>query len=248
MAEDDVLKLADIPEVRERFAAEAEKLRAEGEEFRQKARVAEFEAENALMDLDSKRRSFRDEMAADKYHYRYHFKEGVTSPSVSSCMEQLKRWTRQEGENKQTIEIVFTSPGGSVFDGLVLFDFIQELKRDGHTINTNTLGMAASMAGILLQAGSTRTMAAEAWVLIHEISAGALGKVGEIEDTVKFLKRIQDRVLNIFIERSKQAHKDSKKKHPKVLTLRFMRGKWKKTDWWLSSDDCLEYGIVDEVV
>ena len=54
------------------------------------------------------------------------------------------------------------------------------------------------MAGILLQAGDIRIMGAESWLMIHEISFGASGKIGEIEDTVEWVKKIQERVVKIF--------------------------------------------------
>jgi ATP-dependent protease ClpP protease subunit len=86
-----------------------------------------------------------------------------------------------------------------------LYDFIQELKFAGHTVITKTLGMAASMAGILLQAGSKRVMGSEAYVLIHEVSFMAGGPIGVVEDEVEFVKMIQARVLDIFARKAARA-------------------------------------------
>ena len=90
------------------------------------------------------------------------------------------------------------------------------------------------MAGILLQAGTTRAMGSEAWLLIHEISFSAVGKIGEVEDTTEWVKRICKRVVKIFADRSK-------------LSAAQIEKRWKRQDWWISSDDCLKWGLVDEV-
>ena len=77
------------------------------------------------------------------------------------------------------------------------FDFIQELRAKGHKITTGSLGMAASMAGILLQAGDVRWIGHQSWVMIHRAAFGAIGKTYEVEDEVKLVKRIEERILNI---------------------------------------------------
>jgi ATP-dependent protease ClpP protease subunit len=110
-----------------------------------------------------------------------------------------------------TVTIVFDSPGGSVIDGLHLYDFLQELKGQGHIVITKTLGMAASMAGILLQAGSRRVMGSEAYVLIHEVSFMAGGPIGVVEDEVEFVKMIQSRVLDIFARKAARALEGTRK-------------------------------------
>jgi len=132
------------------------------------------------------------------------------------------------------MEIVFSSPGGSIVDGMELFDFIQHLRNEGHKITTGTLGYAASMAGILLQAGDVRWMGHQAWVMIHRAAFGAIGKTFEIEDEVRYVKRIEDRILDVFTSRS----------HLSKLKI---KRNWDRKDWWISSDEALELGLVDEV-
>ena len=203
------------------------------------------ESENRLavsaIDLAGKQRIEDEELARNKHNFIYYFTGSVNESSVYNCTNELTRWSRIAPGH--SIEIMFSSPGGSVVDGMVLFDVIQDLRRKGHRVTTSTLGMAASMAGILLQAGDVRVMHREAWVLIHEISFGASGKVGEIEDTVAWVKRIQERVLDIFAERCKKAGENGTAKKP--LTKSQIKTHWTRQDWWLSSDDCLMYGLVD---
>lgn len=242
------------PEELAKIVAEAEKLRAETRvieakavldlrEMEAKASKAEAEAAEAEITLGRRRREELEQRAADKFHHRYHFKATVSSTSVSECVSALNIWNRTEPGC--SIEIVFTSPGGSVLDGFVLFDYISQLRSQGHHVTTSTLGMAASMAGILLQAGDHRVMYKEAWVLIHEIAFGAIGKIGEIEDTVDWARRIQERVLDIFSARCHQAGINGTAKRP--LTKATLRKGWRRKDWWISSEECLAYGLVDEV-
>ena len=147
-------------------------------------------------------------------------------------MNKLTQWHRKDP--KCPIEIVFSSPGGSIIDGFELFDFIQYLRGKGHTITTGSLGMAASMAGILLQAGDVRWIGHQAWLMIHRAAFGAIGKTYEIEDEVKLVKRIEGRILDIFTSRSN-------------LTKHKIIRNWDRKDWWIDADEALEMGLVDEV-
>jgi ATP-dependent protease ClpP protease subunit len=94
--------------------------------------------------------------------------------------------------------------------------------------------MAASMAGILLQAGDTRWVGQQAWLMIHRAAFGAYGKTFEIEDEVKFVKRIEERILDIFTSRSE-------------LTRNKIKRNWERKDWWISSEEAIELKLVDEI-
>ena len=231
MAENDSLdkELLKDPEIRTAFL---ESLRAKTTVSLAAAEVEHLKVEGAHVELRALQRAEKLELSKDKYHHLYQFYTEVNDLSVDGCMEMLSYWSRTEPGC--AMEIVFNSPGGSVLAGLALFDFIRALRSEGHHVTTHTLGYAASMAGILLQAGDKRVMGQEAWVLIHEISFGAVGKIGEIEDTTEWVKKMQKRILNIFAERSK-------------LTVAQIEKKWKRTDWWLSSDECLKAGLIDEI-
>jgi ATP-dependent protease ClpP protease subunit len=97
------------------------------------------------------------------------------------------------------------------------------------------MGYAASMAGILLQAGEDRQMGREAYILIHEVSFGVAGKIGEVEDEVKFVKMVQKRVLDIFADRAK-------------VSRGYIAQRWRRKDWWLDSVTAQKLGIVDTVL
>lgn len=237
--------------------AEADKAAADAElakfELEQKRRLMDFEVREAeakaitaellaryqdastvqveLRTADIARQHAWEE-AHDVYHRVYNFLGSVGSSSVRACIEQLNIWRRTDPG--KPIEIVFHSPGGSVIDGMALYDHIQVLRSEGHHITTTAMGMAASMAGILLQAGDERVMSRESYLLIHEVSFGVGGKIGEVEDEVAFIKKIQDRVVAIFAERSK-------------LSKAQVRTKWRRKDWWLDSTEALDLGLIDTI-
>lgn len=222
-----------------RAEAETEKFRQEALEAAQKLKTAEFFTQQAAFGTEQVRisteeliRKEKDLKAHDLLNHVYNFHGAVTAASVKSCIDQLSLWTRQEPGCD--IEIVFHSPGGGVFDGMHLWDHIQWVRDRGHHVTTTAMGYAASMGGILLQAGDKRVMGRESYVLIHEVSSGAGGTTAAIEDEVEFMKKVQKRIIKIFVDRS-------------VLTARQIETKWKRKDWWLDSDECQRLGLVDEV-
>lgn len=196
------------------------------------ARKEEAQAEIHVIALDRERDKRSRELAADDRHHVYRFAGGVTSDTATKCVAQLEFWSRTEPGCE--IEIEFFSPGGNVFAGMQLFDKILSLRAAGHHITTSTHGYAASMAGILLQSGDKRVIGKESYLHIHEISAGAIGKLAEIEDEVDFMKLIEKRVVKIYAERSKMSEGQ-------------IRRKMKRKEWWMDSAEALKVGFVDEV-
>jgi ATP-dependent Clp endopeptidase proteolytic subunit ClpP len=215
-----------------RHTAEAAKFKAEARQFNAEAAWKEQEYENGKLDLERNLDVRRRELTNDYYLRIYPFTSSVDSNTVKGCINQLNVWHRLEPT--APAEIIFTSPGGSVVDGLALYDHILYLRDAGMPINTVAIGMAASMAGILLQAGEKRILGRESWLMIHEVSFGTHGKIGEIEDTTAWVKAVQRRVLNIFSARSK-------------MSVRQLDTKWKRKDWWIDSDEALRLGLIDEV-
>lgn len=237
----------------ERTLAEATKLRAEAlkaeaecMKVNEERRKAAAEADKAEADLvkavnDAAREEFKyaQELSSDVHHHVYYFGSRVDDGSVDSCRARLAFWRRTEADvpkKTKRVELVFYSPGGSVLAGMALFDYIGEMKREGWHFTTNCRGYAASMAGILLQAGTRRVCGPESYILIHEVSSAAIGKVGELEDEVEFVKLIQSRIWEIFVRRS----------GGKVTKTR-LQARVRRRDFWLDSTEALKLGIVDAV-
>lgn len=217
--------MATAPEPDYLHQAKAAAALAEARKFDTETKAIEF-------GLGELKRDVSEKLAANRYHHVYNFTAVVSESSVKNAMAQIDIWRRLAPGCD--ITIVFNSPGGDVVDGMAFWDYLQATKRAGHHLTTISYGYAASMAGILLQAGTTRILGKESWLMIHEASFAAHGKTGEVEDTVDWVKRVQDRILDIFAERSTHSRSAIKRK-------------WTRKDWWLSSEDALDWGFVDEV-
>lgn len=245
----DAEAIAALAEAKEKEAL-AQKALAEAKEMEANALKSTVEAEELKYDVitsrlhaEEKEREVKEKLAGNRYHHTYNFTSAVEASSVQALMNEMNIWMRNEPGCD--IEIVFSSPGGSVIDGMALYDYIQKARHAGHKVTTGAIGYAASMAGILLQAGDVRWMGKEAYILIHQVSFFAAGKMGEVEDEVKFVKKIQERVLNIFADRCQAAGTNGTASKP--LTRTQLKERWERKDWWVESDEALMWGLVDEV-
>lgn len=201
-------------------------------------------AEQELIELERKRFEESKRLASDEHHRLYRFTDTVTPQAVGRCIGQLATWHRLDeaaGDKPSPITIVFNSPGGDVIDGMALFDFVQEIREAGHIVTTLAQGMAASMAGILLQAGDVRAMTEQSWLMIHQASYGAVGSHYKVEDTVKWVERIQERIVEIFVSRAKGSDA------ARPITKATIKRNWNRKDWWITSNEALDCGLIDRI-
>lgn len=208
---------------------------AEAELFRAQAREAKAKARTAELALAESKRKEKIAAAGNDRNYVLHFEHAVRD--TQPVREKLDAWHRLDDRADWTI--VMNSPGGSVFDGMALYDQIERYSLRGggtHRITILVRGMAASMGGILLQAADERVCGAEAYILIHKVSTMTGGSLDDIEDEVAFLKLMTARVEDIFVKRSGGK-----------LSKAVLRRKWARKDWWLSSSDALKLGVIDSV-
>lgn len=204
---------------------EIEKLQAE-------LKLIEIRRKTTALKLRQEQREEKDWQAGAYQHRIYNFFGQVDKKSAADCLETMAYWSRLDPRCSMTI--VFNSPGGSVIDGLALFDELLVLRENGHHLTTVARGMAASMGAVLLQAGDERVIGKNAHMLIHQISYGAMGSFGEIEDEVAFAKQLQGRLLDILAERSS-------------FSKTQIKNRWERRDWWLGSDEVLKGGFADRV-
>jgi ATP-dependent Clp endopeptidase proteolytic subunit ClpP len=218
------------------FKLDARKKRRDEQSAKQLApldlRIKRANAEKAEIELEDTRRKSAIARAADVEHAEYMFYDGVNWDSVKAAIGDLNVLSRRHAG--QPLTIVLNSPGGTVLPGLALYDHIRDLSARGHHITTKVRGMAASMGGILLQAGDTRVVGPEALVLIHEVSAGTIGKVSEMQDRVNFSKLLWDKLAKILARRSKMSAEEIQK-----ATYKF--------DWWISAEEAVEKGFADQI-
>lgn len=134
---------------------------------------------------------------------------------------------------ERDISVYINSPGGSVSAGLAIYDTMQFVKCD---ISTIVVGMAASMAAVLLTAGTKgkRIALPNSRVMIHQPLGGAQGQASDIEIQAREIIKTKE-LLNDIIVR----HTGQTMKKVKVDTDR---------DFWMSAQEALSYGIVDKVI
>ena len=241
---------AETREIEARTARDAEQALLAMERVALRRKALECAVEKAEVQLEAERhfgrlhvldlaKSKRDEallLTQWQFQRQYNFTESVTRQSVQNCIDRLNQWDVMDPGC--AITIVFNSPGGSVIDGMWLFDYIRLLRERDHKVTCIALGYAASMAGILLQAASDgcRVMARGSWLLIHEVAFSAGGKIGEVEDEYKFGLRLKEQAAAIFVERSGGK-----------LTREALETMWCRKDCWLDPTEALALGIIDAI-
>src|SRR3984885_11370846 len=136
-------------------------------------------------------------------------------------------------DRHRDIQMYINSPGGSVYSGMGVYDTMQYVTPD---ISTICIGMAASMAAVLMCAGTKgkRTALKHSRIMMHQPSGSIGGQASDIEITVNEIKKLKKElyeVLNIHTGKPvEQIEKD------------FDR------DYWLTAIEAKEYGLVDEVL
>ncbi|MFD1062282.1 ATP-dependent Clp protease proteolytic subunit [Winogradskyella litorisediminis] len=139
----------------------------------------------------------------------------------------------QSVDASKDIQIYINSPGGSVYAGLGIYDTMQFVKPDVATICT---GIAASMAAVLLCAGEKgkRSALKHSRVMIHQPMSGTQGQVKDMEIAVKETLKVKEELYNIIASHSGNSYEKVEKDSDR--------------DYWMKSDEALEYGMIDEVL
>ena len=136
-------------------------------------------------------------------------------------------------DQEQDISIYINSPGGEVYAGLAIYDTIRMIRPD---VKTYCCGMAASMAAVLLAAGTPgkRYALPNSRIMIHQGSAGFRGNVPDIEIAARETLTLTTKLTEILAEHTGQTFDKVK-----ADTQR---------DYYMTGDEAKEYGLVDEVL
>ena len=134
---------------------------------------------------------------------------------------------------KKDIQLYINSPGGSVYDGLGIYDTIQHIAPDVQTIG---IGLQASMGAFLLSSGTKgkRFALPNSRIMIHQPSSGTQGKITDQEITLREGLFLKGRLNEILAKNTGQ--KLSKIENDM------------ERDFWMSAEEAVKYGIVDEVI
>lgn len=135
--------------------------------------------------------------------------------------------------NNNDINLYINSPGGSITDGLAIFDTINLIKSD---VSTICIGMCASMAAILLSSGKKgkRFCLENSEVMIHQPLGGAQGQATEIKIAARRILKLKDKLNEIL----------SKNTNKSINTIE----KDTERDYYLSAQEAVNYGIVDKIL
>lgn len=135
--------------------------------------------------------------------------------------------------NHDDIYLYINSPGGAVTSGLAIYDTMNFIKSDVRTI---VIGMAASMGAFLLSSGTKgkRFALKNAEVMIHQVLGGAQGQATDIDIAAKHILKVKKKLNHILATNTGQTiHKIEKDC---------------ERDNYMSSEEALAYGIVDEII
>lgn len=157
--------------------------------------------------------------------------EEINSVSANLVVAQLLHLESQDAE--KDISLYINSPGGEVYSGLAILDTMNFIKPQ---VSTICVGMAASMAAVLLSAGAKgkRFCLPHSKVMIHQPSGGAQGQQTEIEIVAEEIKKTRRELNQILSDASGQpiekVQADTERDH------------------YLTADEALEYGLIDRIV
>ena len=134
--------------------------------------------------------------------------EDVNEHSMNLCIMQMLFLDREDPH--MPIEFYINSPGGSVVDGLALYDVIHTISAP---VNTTCVGTAASMGAILLTAGTgTRAALPNSRIMIHQVSSGARGTAADLRIQMAETDKLENTLYKILAEKTgktvKQIAKD----------------------------------------
>lgn len=135
---------------------------------------------------------------------------------------------------KEPITMFVKGPGGSVYDGLGIYDMMENVKASGIVIKTRGIGIAASMQSFLLSAGTKgeRKVFPNCTIMIHQPSMGAVGQVTDVEIAYKEGQRLKDRLTDLYIQ------------HGADLQVKDLMDR----DKWLTAQESLELGLIDGIL
>ena len=157
--------------------------------------------------------------------------EEVNATTASLVVAQLLYLEAQDPDKE--IQLYINSPGGSVTDGMAIYDTMQYIKCD---VSTICIGMGASMAAFLLSSGTKgkRLALPNAEIMIHQPSAGTKGQITDMAIHLRRLEIIKKRMNHILAENTGR--------DVETVTADCER------DNFMTAEEAKEYGIIDKVI
>lgn len=157
--------------------------------------------------------------------------EDVNEHTANVVVAQLLHLANEDPN--ADISLYINSPGGSVYDGLAIYDTMQFIKPD---VATYGIGLQASMGAFLLSSGAKgkRHMLPNARAMIHQPSSGTQGKITDQEITLREGVYLKKRLNQILADNTGQ----------KLAKIEQDVDR----DFWMSADESKKYGLIDKVI
>lgn len=195
-----------------------------------------LEAEIAAIEINTQKARLELLEKFEAYETRtsrvFRFTDDVGNETVLAAVEWLDRMVE---DVDKPATVAFSSFGGSCFDGLALFDAMEAARDVGLDLTTVCSGYTASMASVLMQAGTTRLATPHAWFHIHEPATSLWhGKTSEFRDETRVMEGLWAQDLAIFAKRSH-------------LTAAQLRRRFERKEEWLTATEALELGLIDDI-
>ena len=173
-----------------------------------------------------------DKASAEEAGKHYLFGQ-IDTESCTNAQTDLLRFAQRQLPD---VEMIINSPGGSCFDGNGLMDVIDQTMAD-RQFTTTIFGECASMAGFIAMTGKKRVMSRNAAFLIHRVSTIFGQSSSHAAENTRNMKRLEDDLFPYMAARTGGK-----------LSLAELQERCKQNDWWLTADEALEKGLVDELI
>jgi len=136
-------------------------------------------------------------------------------------------------DSKEDIKMYLSTPGGNVMAGLGLYSTMELISPDVSTVVT---GMAASMGSVLLSAGAKgkRYALPHSRIMIHQPSGGMQGQSSDMEISLKLIMSLKEELYTILANNTGKTYEEIERDSDR--------------DYWMTAQQALEYGLIDEIL
>lgn len=160
-----------------------------------------------------------------------YFGDEVNNRTANAIIQQLLYLQSEDAAKPITLYI--NSPGGSIVDGMAIYDCIRRSTAPVHCI---VAGMAASMGAVILSGchKGERAILKHGEVLLHQPLGGARGQATDVEISAKRILKMKEMLLRLLAENTGHSYEKLSEDCDR--------------DYWLDAEDALKYGIVDKII
>lgn len=154
----------------------------------------------------------------------------INSQVANVIVAQLLYLAAEDPE--RDISLYINSPGGSVYDGMAIYDTMQLITCD---VSTISVGLCASFGTVLLTAGTKgkRFALPNSTIHMHQPISGTSGQASDIEIHARETLRVQDRIRQIIADHTGQSYEQVARDSDR--------------DFWMTAEQAAEYGLIDQV-